>query len=220
MNSLPEPYKLILGEVDFPEDDGEALAMAIASGTATLYSDGTVEEGCGAHAYTLRTPCDNPANAITGAAPTSGDPDTISSLRTEHFGALAGLVWVWILVKKFAMEEGHVNGAIDNMTVMNRLNEGLDNSREYKTHLSTDIDVWKDTEDLLLSIPITCQLHHVKGHQDNMHKKGEHGPLTRDAYWNVQMDRRAEAAQLTVPLESETVFGVNTKLNQWCEISS
>ena len=153
-NSLPDPYLLILGDVEFPDDDGQALALAIMTGNATLYSDGTVADGCGAHAYSLRTECDDPAKAITGAAPTSGDPDTMSSLRTEHFGSLAGLVWVWILVKKFAIKEGQIQGAVDNMTVVNRLNEGLDDSKGHKTHLSTDIDVWKETETLLSSIPV------------------------------------------------------------------
>ena len=40
-----------------------------------------------------------------------------------------------------------------------------------------------------------------------MYKHDQQGPLNRDTFWNVQMDSRAEAAQLTIPLESETVFG-------------
>ena len=37
VSSLPEPFQLILGDIDFPTDDGKDLAIAIASGTATLY---------------------------------------------------------------------------------------------------------------------------------------------------------------------------------------
>ena len=205
--SLPEPYQMILGTIEYPDDDGEALARSIETDNASLFSDGTVETGCGAHAYTLRTPCDNPAKAIKGAAPTSGDPETISSLRTEHFGALAGIVWTWILVKKFGIQRGGVNGAIDNLTVVNRLNTGIDDHENHKQHLSTDIDVWRETEKILAELPTTFSFRHVKGHQDNMHKLGIQGPLTRDAFWNVQMDRDAEAARLTDPMETEAVFG-------------
>ena len=172
-----------------------------------MYSDGTVDNGCGAHAYTLRTSCKDPDCAITGAAPTRGDPETIISLQTEHFGALAGFLWIWILVKKYEINGGQVDGAMDNLTVVNRINDGLDESRGHKQHLSTDLDIWKETVDLLSNIPITSKLRHVKGHQDDMHKNGQQGPLNRDVFWNVHIDRRAEAARLTVPLEPKTVFG-------------
>ena len=172
VHSLPEPYQQILGAIDCPIDDGKELARAIDDRSTTLSSDGTVAEGCGAHAYTLRTECDQPNHAITGAAPTSGDPDTISSLRTEHFGVLAGMVWIWILAQKFDITEGHVNGVIDNLTVVTRLNEGLNENEGHKKQLSTDIDVWKETVDLMSKTHITSKLRHVKGHQDDMHKRG------------------------------------------------
>ena len=89
----------MLGDIEYPEDDGASLAHAIRTGAATIFSDGTVDVVCGAHAYTVCTSDDDDASAISGAAPTYGDPPTISSLRTEHFGAFAGLIWTWILVK-------------------------------------------------------------------------------------------------------------------------
>ena len=89
----------------------------------------------------------------------------------------------------------------------NRLNDGLEAREGHKKHLSTDIDIWKETEDLSSSMPITSKLRHVKAHQDDMHKQGQQGTLTRDVYWNVQMDKRAEKAGLTVHLDSETVLG-------------
>ena len=205
--SLPEPYQQILGQIDYPEDDGQALALAIANNSATLYSDGTMEEGWGAHAYTLRTPCNDPASVITGAAPTSGDPGMISSLQTEHFGALAGFIWMRILVQKYRIKKGQVQGAFDNLTVVNRINDGMDNYENHKQHLSTDIHVWRETEKILAEIPIEVTLCHVKGHQDDMHKLGQHGPLPRDTFWNVRMDREAEAARLTVSMETDAVFG-------------
>ena len=193
----------------YPEDDGAALATAIRSQTVMIYSDGTVDEGCGAHAYTLQTPCDTPKLAIVGAAPTWGDPATISSLRAEHFGALAGLLWTWILVQKYHVTEGEIQGAVDNLTVVNRLNEGIDEGAGHKKHLNTDIDVWMESAEVMSCIPIKCHLRHVKGHQDDMYKKGVQGPLTRDAFWNVHMDLQAEKARLSTPTESKAIFGLS-----------
>lgn len=176
----------------------------------TIYSDGTVQEGCGAHAYTIHTPCNDPLLAITGEAPTCGDPDTISLLRTEHFGALAGIIWIWILTKKYNIQDGVFEGAIDNLTVVTRLNEGIDPDAGHKKHLSTDMDVWNETVVVLSKMSVHCRLRHVKGHQDDMHKQGIQGPLPRDAFWNVRMDKRAERARRSTPMESSHVFGSST----------
>ena len=130
VHDLPIPFQRLLGEIDFPGDDGAALARAIEDGRETLYTDGTVEEGCGAHAYTLRTDTDDDSEVVSGAAPTWGDPVTISSLRTEHFGVFAALLWAWIVMKKYEVANGTIEGAVDNLTVVNRINEGHDDERD------------------------------------------------------------------------------------------
>ena len=129
------------------------MAIAIKQSNATLYSNGTVEARCGVHVYTLQTPNDEPELAITGAPPTRGDLETISSLQTKHFGALAGSLWTWILVKG-----GNVEGTIDNLTVVNRINDGLDATVGHKQHSSTDLDIWNETEMLLANMPIIIKL--------------------------------------------------------------
>ena len=123
VRELPLLYQQLLGEIDYPLDDGEALATAIAEGRANMYTDGTVDEGCGAHAYSIRTDTDDAAEAISGTAPTWGDPDTISSLRTEHFGVLAGLLCAWLVMEKYKITQGTINGVVDNITVVNPINE-------------------------------------------------------------------------------------------------
>lgn len=99
--ALPPAYQQLLGTYELPHDDGAALAQALADGTLTHYSDGTVKEGCAGHAYTLRTHDDNTTHAITGGGPTCGDPDTVSSLRPEHNGAIVGSIWMWLLELNF-----------------------------------------------------------------------------------------------------------------------
>ena len=53
VRELPLPYQMMLGDITYSSDDGAALAKAITEGRATMYTDGTVDKGCRAHAYTL-----------------------------------------------------------------------------------------------------------------------------------------------------------------------
>ena len=43
-----------------------------------------------------------------------------------------------------------------------------------------------------------------------MYKKGYHGLLPRDAYWNVQMDKKAAEARLLHPTPSMAIFGTSS----------
>ena len=185
-------YRQILGDVTFPEDNGLTIFKAIETGNLTIYSDGTILNGCGAHAFTLHTDTDRDDTAVTGSALTRGDPDTLSSLLTEHFGYLAGVLVTWVVVQKYQVSQGHIQGAVDNMTVVQRMNDGIDPEVGHKQLLATDYDVWKETEHILRVLPLTASLRHIKGHQDDLHKKGISGPLGRDAFWNVCMDALAK----------------------------
>ena len=87
---LPPEYKQAVGTVALPLDDGLALAECIRSGqTNWAWSDGTVKQGEGAHAYTLRTSSNDPKECSEGSSMTPGDPPTICSLGTEHYRAFA-----------------------------------------------------------------------------------------------------------------------------------
>ena len=63
-----------------------------------------------------------------------------------------------------------------------------------------------------MKMPIPCFLCHVKGHQDDMHKKGLQGPLTRDTFWNIHMDKKAKNAQLHSPTLPNSVFGSSSAI--------
>ena len=108
--------------------------------------------------------------------------------------------------EKFDLEDGLIKGAVDNMTVVHRLNDGIDKDAGHQKHLATNYDVWIETENLLANLPVRCSFRHVKGHQDDMYKKGKAGPLTRDAFWNVQMDKKAGNARLTTPTDTMRLF--------------
>ena len=55
VQQLPAPYQQILGDIDYPTDDSAAAAAAIRTKTAMIFSYGTVDKGCGVHAYMIHT---------------------------------------------------------------------------------------------------------------------------------------------------------------------
>ena len=87
IEGMSASWRQVLGTVSMPADDGEEIAQILAAGgTIRMWSNGTVKDGIGAHAYTLRTNCDDDDSAILGDATTPGNPSDISSLRTESYG--------------------------------------------------------------------------------------------------------------------------------------
>ena len=205
--SLPRPYQALLGDYKLPDDDGAALAKDISEGNLSYYSDGTAKDGCAAHAYTLRPLSEDDRLAITGGGPTSGDPDTVSSLRPEHSGTLAGTIWIWLLELKHDITSGNARSGIDNSAVITRLSSGRDTDGTTIHALATDYDLWQEHNTVLSMMRTRVQFFHVKGHQDEMHSRhGIQGPLTRDTYWNIAMDKLAESYRLPHPTPLTTVF--------------
>ena len=124
IEELPDHYKEVLGNYTLPEDDGEAIFTQLQSPIGVeAWTDGTVKDGKGAHAYTIRTITDSPSQCIEGKSMTPGDPRTISSLRTEHYGALATVLLlqcIWNTHQTSESEGGKVKIHIDNSTVIDR----------------------------------------------------------------------------------------------------
>ena len=65
---------------------------------------------------------------------------------------------MWILVQKYDIGNCTVVGAVNNMTVVNRINEGIDDESGTKTNLAIDYDAWIETKWVLSKIPVQCQL--------------------------------------------------------------
>ena len=121
---LPPVYRQAVGTVSIPHDDGRAIAKVIQSGnTFHAWSDGMVKNGKGAHAYTIRTLNDDPQECLEGSSMTPGDPKSMRSLRTEHFGAFGIVVVVQIVCIRHSVTAttGYINFFIDNDTVIKRL---------------------------------------------------------------------------------------------------
>ena len=212
---MPAVWKQAIGSVDLPNDDGAELADVVRTGnTIRAWSDGSVDAGIGSHAYTLRSYCTGNDKAITGDAATPGNPDTISSLRSEHFGALAIMVIMLALEWKYSLEAtGHILLHIDNMEVVNRTKYGVDDAMAADKHIKTDFDVWNETHKITQMLHTNVCAKWVKGHQDKYRnkKQGGVGPMPMEAHYNILVDRRAERRRKesthtypTLPMTSDT----------------
>jgi hypothetical protein len=88
-NNLPFKFKDIIGDLHLPEDEGQSLIQALKDRTVALASDGSYMENLhkGTHAYLLVLQ-DSDLGLIQGSA-TSPHSDRMSSVPTEHYGAIA-----------------------------------------------------------------------------------------------------------------------------------
>jgi len=107
------------------------------------WSDGKVKNGEGAHAYTLRTGSDDQTECIVCSSMTPGDPKSICSLRTEHYGAfgIALLAQILCIRHSITATEGYLNFFIDNDTVIKRLKYGIRPEMGSTKYCKTDYDI-------------------------------------------------------------------------------
>ena len=191
---LPGYLKEAIGTVRCPVDNGQQLSNDLQRSETNSWTDGTVKNNIGAHAYTIRTKDEIEENCISGSGGTPGDPTTMTSLRAEHFGVLVVIVLLDIVtIINGNSKQGKHSHYTDSKSVIMRLQEcKYMTDRQYD---STDYDIWKETEAAIIEAKmVILQLYHVKGHQrEDMHEvKKEQGPLTREATYNDWCDQEAE----------------------------
>lgn len=117
-----------------------------------LWSDGSVKDEKGAHAYTLRTQNDHERLCITGTAMTPADIVSLTSLRTKHYGALGVVVITTclLIIHRVTDETNSITHHIDSTTVKDGLSKRM-NTLKMSDHSlgGTDYDVWAETDTLL-----------------------------------------------------------------------
>ena len=159
IKTLPEYLRYAVGTITIPDDNGLQLVEEMTNTSEVhshSWSDGTVKDHEGAHAYTLRTRNDNENTSIKGTAMTPSDPTSLTSLRTEHFGALGVVVIAICLIKIHGAHDTtqRITHHIDSTTVRDRLNKKM-NPMTMSDHSlgGTDYDVWAETAELLKNTP-------------------------------------------------------------------
>ena len=156
IDGMSESWKQVLGDVEIPEDEGKKMAEILSNGgTLKMWSDGTVKNGIGAHAYTVRTLCEDTDAAILGDAVTPGNPADISSLQSESYGGLACLIMTWALEYKYGTTGGYILLHIDNQEVVNRIKYGVSDEMAAEKFTKTDFDVWYEASELAKKLKST-----------------------------------------------------------------
>jgi hypothetical protein len=182
------------------------LARHLRDRTVLLdaYCDGTVKDAKAAHSYTVRAPDDNNDLCIHGSAITPGHPETLCSLRPEHFGLFAIAIHLVIICEFHDIQASsnsyvHVVIHIDNKAVRQRSPTGIPNNMKGTSRVCPDYDVWSETMKILHRLPITVAIEHVKGHQaDTLYSQFRvRGPLLRHAHSNEQCDEWAAVCRDT-----------------------
>ena len=201
---LPGYIREAIGNLTCPSDNGLQLSNDLQHSMATSWTDGTVKDKIGAHAYTIRPKDDCENNSVRGAGGTPGDSSTMTSLRAEHFGVFVVIILLDIITLIHDHKKiGRHTHYTDSKAVITRVE-----NKEWmadKKYDSTDYDIWKETVQSVKSASkIQLNLKHVKGHQrEVLHNvKREQGPLTRQATYNdwcdIEADREREDHQLPV----------------------
>ena len=83
---------------------------------AYAWSDGSAKDGIGSHEFIVLPECTGDAQSIEGDSVTPGQPNLVSSLQCENFGALACALIVLAVEFKYSVPPGeYVQMHIDNM---------------------------------------------------------------------------------------------------------
>ena len=194
VHRLPGYIREAIGTIIYPRDNGKEISKDLYESKTTSWTDGTVKDCIGAHAYTIRPADDCEENSIRGAGGTPGDSTTMTSLRAEHFGVFVAVVLMDIItiIHGHRSVSRHIHYTDSKSVIIRVQNEEYMADKKYD---GTDYDIWKETVDAVRQASlITFEIKHVKGHQrETLHEeKKEQGPLTREATYNDWCDRAAE----------------------------
>ena len=204
LTRFPLSYQQVIGTYHILIDNDIELARHLRDGTTLdAYCDVTVKEAKVAHSYTVRTPDHNNDLCIQGSAIIpAGHPETLCSLRPEHFGLFAIAIHLEIICDFHyiqASSNTYVVIHIDNKAVRQRSLTGIPENMKGTSRVCPDYDVWSETINILHRLPITVAIKPVKGHQaDTLYSQFRvRGPVPRHAHYNEQCDEWAAVCRDT-----------------------
>ena len=127
-------------------------------------------------------------NSISAVGGVDGGPGHISSLRAESRGAIAILLLIHIVCKKWIEPLETVRDLtliFDSDTVVTRSKADPNHRNDF---LSMDYDLWVEMNRILQQIPIKIQFQWIASHQDS---HNSNTPLSNAASLNIQVDHMA-----------------------------
>ena len=190
--SQPPSVSDIVGQslLDIPECSTAAFATSLEhTDQITIFGDGSVKDGRGAHSTRIYANSeflpDTPS--IESSAITSGDPDTITSLRSKTSSVLSGLYMLHLLTQYYSSVplEATVTFYYDNCESLRRIDTTIDEFENFADPMSTDDDIWAEMRRICSMLNISTVTEHVKAHQDK--NTTDYDDLVpRDAQVNVE----------------------------------
>jgi len=185
--ALEEVDQWAINSLNF-QDNGDHVAQAIQAGTARAVSDGSYKPADRKHeAHATAGFClhgSNPHLQIVGDNCTPGYPDQLNSYRAE-LGGITGIVTVLeLLCKLHQINDGSITVGLDNEGAVQKTDQDWPLKPGEPCY-----DMLTDLRKRIQLLPITVNLHWVKGHQD------DHQPTHRLDWWarqNVKMDKKAK----------------------------
>jgi hypothetical protein len=177
-----------------PTDEGmNNIRVALENGTPmTIFGDGSVKEGKGAHATRVYASDEYLEDSpfVDSEAVTSGDPVSITSLRSETSSALSGLYLIWLASDYYEVPAvAPLRFIYDNKECLRRL-DTLPDFEMVADPMATDYDIWAEMSRLYQKLQVEIKTTHVKGHQDDGTDEAD---LSREAQINIIMDAKASA---------------------------
>ena len=170
------------------------MMTAISSGNSSAGSDGSVKDAIGGHSFCITDKAF--LTKIWGHARTIGIKKEMTSLRTEHGGAIA----ILLLLQALHIHFPHLplppslDIWIDNSEVVRRGQKHLP-KLGIKQQLVLDYDMWATTHRLLQALSCKIQWKWVKGHQQQQQK----APWKLEIDLNNFCDKKAESARALEP---------------------
>ena len=166
------------GTAQIDESTLENIKNALDNDNLVAASDGSVLNGAGAHAFCLVEE-DTHDVLIEGAAPVDGDPNYITSYRSEAFGALAAITLINYVSKKYTIQKKEIIIYIDNTETINTI-KGKNNYNGTSMVLSDHIDITLQLRQAVRESPHLIIPMHVKSHDT--------GELSRSQELNEAVD--------------------------------
>jgi hypothetical protein len=208
--TLPALYQHLLGIVQFPLDQGDAIATNVKSDKSLGASDGSCLHNTLAAFAVKLSPRDkisqhpNPF-ALTSVQGVDGAPGHITSLRAESRGGIATILLCLILYKKWPASFSTANQLtiyFDNKAVIKRFKAP---PLERNDFLAMDYDLWQEMQHLKRLLPFKIRFKWVKAHQDDTLDPREIEGLPDKVQLNIQVDAMAGEYRSTMPTHVPTI---------------
>ena len=139
----PPCYRHIEGNITIGDAEANTILRLLRSGALYAGSDGSVKDGCGAHAYGFTSSKDE-GTVWGGAAITPGLAVGMSSLRAEHgraIGVLLVLYAIQIYMREEEMSAYWVDVWSNNKEVLSK-EDKASMGKDLTAHMVLDYNLW------------------------------------------------------------------------------